>query len=236
MKVFTLGLAKTPLALTFSSLYRPPNPITVRGLVHAECLTPMKLGSPILSPARMQLNKVVMFAAWESEGAVDDFLNATKLGRSISEGWHLRMTFLRRWGCVRELASLPESVSESDPQEPVASFTLARMRFLEVPRFVRWGRPVEAQVRDDPETTFSLAAIRYPNSIATFSIWKSQQAMVGMVRGHRDVEQPHRHADAMKERARRDFHHEFTTLRFKPLAEFGKWEGRSKLLPMRKVG
>ena len=52
--------------------------------------------------------------------------------------------------------------------------------------------------------------------------------MTGMVHG-RDtggVERPRRHAAAMVERERRDFHHEFTTLRFRPLAEHGTWEGR----------
>lgn len=230
MRVFTLGLAETSALLTLASLYRPPTASTVPGLVHAECLTPMKLGSPILSPKRIQLRKVVMFAAWESEDAIDEFLGTSKLGQSIAAGWHIRMLFLRRWGYVREFASLPESTGESDPQAPVAAFTLARMRFLEVPRFVHWGRPVETLIRDHPETAFSLAAIRHPRTIATFSIWKSQQAMLDMVSGHSAVAQPKRHIEAMKERARRDFHHEFTTLRFRPLAEFGAWEGRSTLL------
>lgn len=231
MKVFTLGLAKTSASLTLTSLYRPPSSATVPGLVRAECLTPMLLGSPILSPKRLQLRKLVMFAAWESEDAIDEFLSTSKLGQSIAAGWHLRMTFLRRWGSVREFAVLPESIGESDPQSPVAAFTLARMRFREIPRFVKWGRPVEALVRDNPETTFSLAAIRHPRTIATFSIWNSQQAMTDMVRGQSAVAQPKRHIAAMKERERRDFHHEFTTLRFRPLAEFGSWEGRSTLLP-----
>jgi hypothetical protein len=191
----------------------------------------MLLGSPILSPKRLQLRKLVMFAAWESEDAIDEFLRTSKLGQSIAAGWHLRMTFLRRWGSVREFADLPESIGQSDPQSPVAAFTLARMRFREIPRFVQWGRPVEALVRDNPETTFSLAAIRHPGTIATFSIWNSQQAMTDMVRGQSAVAQPKRHIAAMKERERRDFHHEFTTLRFRPIAEFGSWEGRSKLLP-----
>jgi len=172
-----------------------------------------------------------MFAAWESEDAIDEFMSTSKLGQSIAAGWHLRMTFLRRWGSVREFASLPESIGESDPQSPVAAFTLARMRFREIPRFVQWGRPVEILVRDNPEASFSLAAIRHPRTIATFSIWNSQQAMIDMVRGQSAVAQPKRHLAAMKERERRDFHHEFTTLRFRPVAEFGTWEGRSKLLP-----
>lgn len=39
-----------------------------------------------------------------------------------------------------------------------------------------------------------------------------------------------RHARAMVERERRDFHHEFTTLRFRPLSEHGTWEG-GRVLP-----
>ena len=236
MRVFTIGLAKTSVPLTLASIYRRPNGSTVAGLVHAECLTPMLLGSPILSPQRMQLRKVVMFAAWESEDAIDEFLSTSKLGQSLAAGWHLRMSFLRRWGSVREFASLPESIGESDPASPVAAFTLARMRLPEIPRFVRWGRPVETLVRDNPETTFTLAAIRYPRTIATFSIWNSQQAMIDMVRGHSAVPQPGRHIEAMKERGRRDFHHEFTTLRFRPISEFGSWEGRSTLLPQGATG
>ena len=231
MRVFTLGLANTSAPLTLTSLYRPPSSATIPGLVHAECLTPMLLGSPILSPKRLQLRKVIMFAAWESEDAIDEFMSTSKLGQAITAGWHLRMTFLRRWGSVREFASLPESIGESDPQSPVAAFTLARMRFREIPRFVQWGRPVETLVRDNPESSFSLAAIRHPGTIATFSIWNSQQAMIDMVRGQSAVARPKRHIAAMKERERRDFHHEFTTLRFRPLAEFGTWDGRSTLLP-----
>ena len=52
-----------------------------------------------------------------------------------------------------------------------------------------------------------------------------------MVRGHSAVPQPKRHIDAMKERDRKDFHFEFTTLRFIPLSEFGEWNGKSNFIP-----
>ena len=52
-----------------------------------------------------------------------------------------------------------------------------------------------------------------------------------MVHGHSKVEKPKRHSNAMEERERKDFHFEFTTLRFKPLAEFGKWKGQSNFIP-----
>jgi hypothetical protein len=35
----------------------------------------------------------------------------------------------------------------------------------------------------------------------------------------------------MIERNRKDFHHEFTTLRFRALEEQGAWEGRSRIVP-----
>lgn len=114
---------------------------------------------------------------------------------------------------------------------PVVAVTLARMKLPEVPRFIRWGRPVEKLVRDHPGTTLSLASIRLPRTVSTFSIWKSQKEMTDMVHGHSQVPLPKRHIDAMRERERKDFHFEFTTLRFKPISEFGEWNGRSGYIP-----
>ena len=51
-----------------------------------------------------------------------------------------------------------------------------------------------------------------------------------MVHGHSKVEKPKRHSNAMQERGRKDFHFEFTTLRFKPLAEYGEWKGQSDFI------
>ena len=112
----------------------------------------------------------------------------------------------------------------------MVAVTLARMKIPQVPRFIRWGRPVEQQVRDNPDASIALAAMRAPHTISTFSAWTSQRAMTNMVRGHGDGEKSKRHAEAMKERDRKDFHHEFTTLRFKPLSEHGEWEGRRNII------
>jgi len=192
----------------------------------------MTLGAPVFSPSRMQLGNLVAFAAWESQEAIVDFLASTKLGGVLSRGWHLRLEFKRRWGHVCSFDGLAESVGEQDPDATVFAFTLARMKILQVPRFIQWGRPVEELVRDHPGVTLAGAAMRLPNSVATFSIWKTQREMTDMVRGHSSVPQPERHAVAMAERERKDFHYEFTTLRFKPLAEFGEWEGRTGFVPI----
>jgi hypothetical protein len=149
----------------------------------------------------------------------------------LAAGWHVRMSFLRRWGYVRAFDGLPESVGEQDPAAPVVAVTLARMKLPQVPRFIRWGKPVEELVRDDPGKTLALAAMRLPRTVSTFSVWKSQAEMVDMVHGRSAVPRPERHAAAMAERRRKDFHIEFTTLRFRPIAEYGSWEGRSDIVP-----
>lgn len=231
MTLFTFHFAKTKLSTTVRALYQPPTGQEVPGLIHAECMAKMTLGAPVLSPARMQLRHLTMFAAWENQGAIDEFLAGTGLGRALATGWHVRMAFQRRWGYVSAFDGLAESVGEQDPAAPVVAVTLARMKLPEVPRFIRWGRPVEELVRDHPATTLAIAAMRLPRTVSTFTVWTSQQAMVDMVRGHSAVPRPARHAAAMTERTRKDFHFEFTTLRFRPLAEYGQWEGRTQIVP-----
>jgi hypothetical protein len=49
------------------------------------------------------------------------------------------------------------------------------------------------------------------------------------------LKSPKRHSNAMKERERKDFHFEFTTLRFKPIAEFGNWKGQSNFISTSEV-
>lgn len=228
MSYYSFHLAHMPLFMAAGGLLRPPR---APGLRHIEVLAGMELGSAVISPRRMQLQRTVVFAQWEDEGALVDFLAGHPFGRKLNEGWHVRLKFLRRWGEVHELGALPEVAGRSGLDEPMVAVTLARLRLPELPRFIRWGRPVEAQIRDHPESTLAMAAIRLPRTVSTFSIWTSTRAMTGMVFGRDDGEAARRHAEAMKERERRDFHHEFTTLRFRPLSEHGIWEGRTSYIP-----
>jgi len=233
MTIFSFHLAETTPGTTLRALYRPPAWQHTPGLNHAEFLAGMTLGAPILSPARMQLRQLAMFAAWESEAAIDEFLAGPGLGRALATGWHVRMAFQRRWGHVRAFDGLPESVGKQDPDAPVVAVTLARMKLPQVPRFIRWGKPVEELVRDHPGATLALAAMRLPRTVSTFSVWTSLREMVAMVHGRSAVPRPERHAVAMIERQRQDFHFEFTTLRFRPIAEYGRWQGRTQIVPAR---
>jgi hypothetical protein len=80
LKVFTFGIARTSVIRTIGTLLDPPTCHSVPGLVHAECMTTMRLGSPAFSAGRLQLRNLAMFAAWDSEQAIDDFLKRATLG------------------------------------------------------------------------------------------------------------------------------------------------------------
>lgn len=231
MVVHTFHLAKPGLVTTVAALVRPPTPATVAGLHHAECMMPMRLGVSLFSPARLQIGRLAMFAAWEDESAIDEFLQRTRLGRTLAAGWHVRLRFLRRWGRVAAFDGLPAVAGETDPDAPVVAVTIARMKLLQVPRFIRWGLPVERLVRDHPGTALALGATRPWRTISTFTVWHSAREMADMVHGRGAIAAPERHAAAMVERRRKDFHVEFTTLRFTCIGEYGAWEGRTSIVP-----
>lgn len=209
----------------------PPKPKNVPGLMHIECMTAMTLGSAIFSPSRMLIRQVAVFAQWEDESAIENFLAKNRLGKVLAKGWHVRLTFMRQWGKITEFKIPNETLEFESPDSPVVAVTIARMKLPEVPRFIHWGRPVEKLVRDHPGAILALASIRLPRTVSTFSIWKSQKEMTDMVHGHSSVPDPKRHINAMKERERKDFHFEFATLRFKAISEFGEWNGKSNIIP-----
>lgn len=231
MTVHTFHLAEVPIGVGGRALLRPPTSATTDGLDHAECLALMRLGAPTVSLDRLQVRRLAVFAQWRDEAALERFLSDDQLGRRLAVGWHVRLEFLRRWSTIAALPGLPVRAGRWTQDEPVVAVTLARMRFREVPRFLRWGKPVERLVRDHPGATLALAAARPVRTVSTFSIWRTVQEMEDMVRGRTDVPDAERHSAAMAERARRDFHHEFATYRFRPLSEHGAWQGRTVIVP-----
>ena len=201
------------------------------GLLRSEPMAAMELGTPIVSTRRFRRGRVALFAVWESFDDLDAWLAEDAVGRRWAQGWHVRLEFLRRWGHVAALDGLPAQTGHHDPSEPVVAVTLARLKLPQIPRFIRWGRPVEAQVRDDPGQVLALAAGAPPRTVSTFTVWRSAQAMTDMVAGRSHTPDARRHVEAMEERRRSDFHREFTTLRFRCLEEHGSWQGRTGIVP-----
>ena len=232
MSVFSYHLIKLPLNSVLGLHLNPPKPQRIPGLIHLELMSMMTLGSPVFSPSRILFRKVVVFAQWENEKALDFFLEKNSFGKKLSKGWHVRLEYLRQWGEIDGF-DIPKAEFDYDSNKPVVAVTIARMRLSQLPRFIRWGRPTEKLVRDHPGTLIAHASIRFPRTVSTFSIWKSQKEMTDMVHGRSNVPKPKRHAVAMKERNRKDFHYQFTTLRFKPLAEYGSWNDKTNIISLK---
>lgn len=231
MSIFSYHLVELPFFVAAKRIFSKPISKKTKGLIHSEYMTVMTLGSPIFSPSRVLIGQVAVFMQWENETALENYLENYSFGRVLAKGWHVRLSFIREWGKFSGF-KIPGSKNNLDsPNSPVVAVTIAKMKPFAVPRFIHWGRPVEKLVRDHPGTTLSLASVKFPNTVSTFSIWKTEKEMTDMVHGRSSVEKPKRHSDAMRERERKDFHFEFTTLRFKPLAEFGKWKGESNFIP-----
>lgn len=231
MGIHSFHLATVPPAIAARALVRDPMSRPVSGLEHVEHLSLMTLGAPALSLGRLQLRRHAAFAQWGCEQALDDYLADDALGQHLAKGWHVRLELVRRWGAVTGLHRLPLNAGTMDEEEPVVAVTLAHLKLPQLPRFFRWGRPVEQLVRDSPGTTLAVAAVRPPRTFSTFTVWRSVREMRAMVEGHATGHAPERHARAMAERERADFHSEFTTLRFRPLSEHGEWEGRRGIVP-----
>lgn len=231
MSIFTYHIVRTSYSSALKAILSPPTSKHVTGLIHAECMTSMTLGSPIFSFSRILVRQIAFFAQWENEESIDNFLKNYAIGKTLAKGWHARLIFMRQWGKISgfEIDNVPLEIEPVN--NPVIAITIARMKLFEIPRFLHWGRPVEKLVRDHPGAILSSASIRLPRTVSTFSIWKSQKEMMDMVHGHSSVPQPKRHVDAIRERDRRDFHYEFTTLRFKPISEFGEWNEQMNIIP-----
>lgn len=201
-------------------------PFKAKGLLYSEVMANMRLGSSIFSLSRLIVTEIAVFAQWEDEKALNDFLINPPFGKQFSKGWFVKLRLVRQWGSISGLVVQVLSNESEIDDAPVVAVTVAKMKLLQIPRFIKWGRPVEKLVRDHSGITLASASIRFPNTVSTFSIWKTTKEMTDMVRGHSNTPKPKRHVDAMKERDRKDFHYEFTTLRFKILSESGQWNGK----------
>ncbi len=226
MSISSFHLVKIPLKTAVKGLFCNLVKKDTKGLMYSEYMTAMTLGSPVFSLSRFLIREIAVFAQWESEKDLVNFLENDRFGKELNKGWHVRLGFMREWGKIKGY-KVPEAINVLESSEsPVVAVTIARMKPLEIPRFLHWGRPVEKLVRDHSGTLLSLASFRFPNTISTFTIWKNEKEMLSMVHGHSKMHKPKRHSDAMKERERKNFHFEFTTLRFKPMSEFGSWKGK----------
>jgi len=110
---------KDPVPLTLASLWRPP--IRQSPWAHSlRMLTAMKLGSPIFSPDRMQLSKLIMFAECQRGSPLTNSWRPQSLGRAIIAGWHLRDDLYSPMGLGAGISGLLNPYDSRTPGRPIA--------------------------------------------------------------------------------------------------------------------
>jgi len=224
-EIFSFHLVNLPLIKVPRFLLYPMYKNKVPGLNHSESFITMNLGAPIMSARRYNFKTVAFFAWWSEEFFLNEFLKRPS-HKFLEGGWHVRMKLYRRWGEIHELRDAVVDPGLATTDKPVVAVTLARLKILEAPRFIKWGKPVENRIRDHKGKTLALAAMRPFNTFSTFSVWKNEIEMVNMVHGRDKLYDGENHKLAMQERARKDFHYEFATMRFTPFKEVGTWDGK----------
>ncbi|MBN4049452.1 hypothetical protein JYT86_00170 [bacterium AH-315-N03] len=162
MELFSYHLIQAPVYSVAAGVLSSASLRRVPGLRHAECLLPMRLGHSVALPGRYLWSSLVLFAFWEDEAHLDRFLEAPPYSMFERPGWHVRLRFYRRWGSYAGLDEATAYTELANPEGPVVGVTFARLKLLETFRFARWGKPVEAQVRDHPGVTRAAVAHRPP--------------------------------------------------------------------------
>jgi hypothetical protein len=203
-------------------LLRPPDPGRVPGLTYAATTTTAALGEPLLPPRHA--GRLGLFAAWEDDGALDDFLRLHPVAEHFAAGWQVRLRALRVFGAWAGLPGLPRKALPVDPEEPVAILTLGRLRLRRIAAFRRSAVPAEADATGHPALLAGTGLARPPRLVATFSLWRGSAAMREYAVGVGGS-----HAAAMAADRDRPFHHESAFVRFRPYAASGSWDGRDPL-------
>ena len=231
-EVFSYHLLEFPLGFALRQLTNPPNANNTHGLNYSLTLFTMSLGIPILSMTRYKLNTIALVAWWKNEAALNDFMDNSDLFKNSRSAWNLKMKSYRRWGSFTEINQAHLFQNETPPTGPIAALTLAKLKISQTLRFEKWGRPVEKQVANHQGQKLAVVAMRPMTTFSTFSLWKNEQEMLNMIHAKQAQKDGQEHQAAMKERSRKQFHHEFATLRFKPISESGTYGGRKNILDL----
>ncbi|MCW3019217.1 MAG: spheroidene monooxygenase [Solirubrobacterales bacterium] len=196
-----------------------PTTSTAPGLRYAALMAAAPLSESRLP--RPGPGRIGMFAAWESEGALDQFLARDPLAAALSHGWCARLRPTHVFGAW---PSLGEILGEEPPMaddEPAAVLTLGRLRFSQAVRFLRASAAAERLAVANPALLRGTGLARPPALVATFTLWQSTAAMRAYASGRHG----RGHRDAVSSHAARAFHHESVFLRFRPYDSQGSWDG-----------
>ena len=127
VSIFSYHLIKLPFFEAVRRIFSSPISKNTKGLIHSEYMTAMTLGSPIFSPSRVLIGQVAVFMQWENENALEMYLEQDSFGRTLANGWHVRLSFIRDWGQFSGFKIPTDKDQLKSPNSPVVAVTIARM-------------------------------------------------------------------------------------------------------------
>jgi hypothetical protein len=220
--IVSVHIAEPGPAAALSALRHPPDPATTPGLGYAKTT----LLTPIAARRPPRPGRVGMIAAWEQDGAIDEFLGGHPTGERLAAGWHARLEPLRVFGSWAGMPGLPSQPRPHEDGEPVAVLTLGQLRLRRVRPFLRASGRAEADAVSHPALLASTALARPPHLVSTFSLWRSAAEMRDYA-----TRSDGGHSAAVRTDRERNFHRESAFIRFRPYASSGSWDGHDPLAP-----
>ncbi len=219
--IVSVHLADVGLRAAPGVLRHRPRPSEVSGLLYAETTITAPLSKGLLPSPRP--GRVGLIAAWEDDGALDEFSANNPLAERLAGGWHVRLEPLRVYGAWSGMPDLPTQERPVADEEPVAVLTLGQLRYRRAVPFLRASARAEGEAVADPVLVASTGLAR-PPLFATFSLWRGAAGMRDYARRSGGA-----HLAATRAHAAKPFHRESAFIRFRPYASQGSWGGRDPL-------
>ncbi len=205
-------------------VFRGPKPSKVRGLLSADAGITSPLGSALLP--RVDPTRSAMIAFWESEDALDEYLESDRVGRRLADGWHARLTPLRAHGSWPGLPSDTRASRSVETDGPVVVATLAKLKMTNAYRFFKTSAKAEGRVVTSPGLLWA-TGFGSPPFVATLSVWESAGAAAEYAYGTAQPE----HNDAIAVDRAKAFHHSSAFVRFRPLSVAGSLDSGRNPIP-----